>query len=166
MRENVINQLKLILYSTFITPKNQAGPHVFPKDANILTFQKSVKINVNQKECAPLQTWFSTFNWILLRLPREFVVSSRQGNVLILLSHKLITPSVSEASTLKRTDGDSGNIRNISYQDFRKLKVNNSHQFCISCNYSFGLQTNFEKKTDESNSRWDTLHPHLLVKKL
>lgn len=36
MQENVINQLKLILYSTFITPnKKKAGPHVFPKDANI-----------------------------------------------------------------------------------------------------------------------------------
>ena len=121
----------------------------FPK-MQISERSKIVKINVKQKECVLLQTWFSTFNWILFRRPREFEVSSRQGNVLILLSHKLITPSVSEASTLKRTDGDSGNIRNISYQDFRKLKVNNSHWFWISCNSSFGLQTNFKKKTDES----------------
>lgn len=40
------------------------------------------------------------FNSMLLTVLWELVVSSRHGRILILLSHTLITPDVSEASNL------------------------------------------------------------------
>lgn len=90
-----------------------------------MSFQENHKITQWNGLHKQFLTWFSASTWMLLRVPNEADVSSRQGRLFALLSQTLIVPCVSEANILLNS------LANWEKHSDRKKKSQNKNHYQV-----------------------------------